>query len=133
MLFDGSPGAQSHRHRFLLGYFLLVGDGFPLPFARAAVVLGLLSADGQSEPVAHTAVATDIHQPLDVELHFGTKRSLHLHVVVDERTDAGQFIVVPFLDLFVQVNIILRQDPLGGIPSYAEDVGKAYLTPFVFW
>src|SRR5690554_7008624 len=85
----------------LLGGFLLAGYGFAFSFARAAVVLGSLTAQGKTRTVAHTAVAPDVHQPLDVGLDLRTQRSFHLERFVQHAADVGQLFVIPILHLGV--------------------------------
>src|SRR5436305_4167681 len=52
--------------RALSSRFLLAGDGLGRTLTGASVGVGALAADRQALAVAQTAVAAEIHQPLDV-------------------------------------------------------------------
>jgi hypothetical protein len=55
----------------LLGYFFLVGNRFALALACAGIRTGTLTAQGKTLAVTQAAVATNIHQTLDIQLNFG--------------------------------------------------------------
>src|ERR1700704_6010866 len=50
----------------LLGHFLLAGDRLGRALAGAGIGVGALAADGQVFAMAQAAIATQIHQPLDI-------------------------------------------------------------------
>ena len=60
----------------LVVLFLLVSDCFLLTLASTGIVFGALTTEGQTETVADTAIAADIHQSLDVHLDFGAEGAL---------------------------------------------------------
>ena len=55
-------------HQFLLGRLLLVSDSLLLTLPRTGVVLGALSTDRETDTMTDSAIATDVHQSLDVHL-----------------------------------------------------------------
>ena len=58
-------------HNYLLfSSFLLVSNSLLATLARTCIILSALAAYGESVTVTYTAVATDVHQTLDVELDF---------------------------------------------------------------
>src|SRR3984885_8952380 len=57
----------------LLRHFLLAGDRLGGTFARARIGVGTLAADGQTAAMAQTAVATQVHEPLDVHRHLAAQ------------------------------------------------------------
>ena len=50
----------------LLGGLLLASDGLLRALAGTRVLLGVLTANGQTTAMTHTAIAADFHQTLDV-------------------------------------------------------------------
>ncbi len=61
------------------------------------VCLGTLTADGKSSAVAQPTVATDIHQPLNVELDLRPKSAFYGVVVFDQVADFARVILRPLL------------------------------------
>ena len=118
-------------HLVLLGRFLLVGDSLLLTLPRTGIVLGALSTDREADTMADTAIATDVHQSLDVHLDGGTELSLDLVFLVDEVTDQGNLLVIPVTDLDVVADTALVEDLPRAAAADTEDVGEAYLTSFV--
>ena len=118
-------------HLVLLGRFLLVGDSLLLTLPRTGVVLGALSTDRETDTMTDSAIATDVHQSLDVHLDGGTELSLDLVFLVDEVTDQGNLLVIPVTDLDVVADTALVEDLPRAAAADTEDVGEAYLTSFV--
>ena len=118
-------------HLVLLGRFLLVGDSLLLTLPRTGIVLGALSTDREADTMADTAIATDVHQSLDVHLDGGTEFSLDLVFLIDEVTDQGNLLVIPVTDLDVVADTALVEDLPRAAAADTEDVGEAYLTSFV--
>jgi hypothetical protein len=54
--------------------------------------------------VPKTSVATDIHQPLDIHVHFSAKRTLDLPIRLDVIPDGGNFFRREVYDLLVRLN-----------------------------
>lgn len=54
--------------------------------------------------MTHTAIATDVHQSLDVQLNFGAEVTLDLVFSTNDLTDLGCLVVVPVLYFQVSVN-----------------------------
>jgi hypothetical protein len=83
--------------------------------------------------VTYAAIATDIHQSLDVKLRFGTKFTLELVVLSEDLTDSIYIIVIPFLDLHVTVNAGPVKHFLCGAPPDAIDIGESHFALLVPW
>src|ERR1700759_1026679 len=71
----------------LLRHFLLAGDGLRGALARACVGVSALAADRQALAVTQAAVATEVHQALDVHRHFAAQVALDEIVAVDGFAD----------------------------------------------
>lgn len=61
----------------LLRLFLLLRNGTTGTFPRSRVSLGTLASHGQSLSVADSAIAADLHQSFDIQVHFSAKFALH--------------------------------------------------------
>jgi len=118
-------------HLVLLGRFLLVGDSLLLTLPRTGIVLGALSTDREADTMADTAIATDVHQSLDVHLDGGTELSLDLVLLVDEVTNKGHLLVIPVSDLDVVVDTALVKDFPGAAAADTVNVGETDLTSLV--
>ena len=115
----------------LLGCFLLVGNGLLLTLTGTCVVLGALATHRKTCTMADATVATDIHEALDVHLDGRAELTLDLVLVVDEVTDSGDLIVVPFTHFDSRVDAALVQDGPGAAAAVAEALGEAYISVFV--
>ena len=76
--------------------------------ARTRIRVRTLPVDRQTTAMPKSAVAAEIHQPLDVELHFTTKIALDLVVSVEDVTDQLDFRVAEFLNPLVFRDLLLR-------------------------
>src|SRR6266513_165778 len=72
---------------------LLAGDGFGRPLTGAGIGMGALAADRQSATMPQPAVATEVHQPLDIHGHFAPQVPLDHIVAVDHLADLQHFLV----------------------------------------
>ena len=115
----------------LLGSFLLVSDCFLLTLASAGVVLGALSAEGETKTVTDTTVATDIHQSLDVHLHLGAECAFHFVLIVDDVAEGVLLVIGPVLHLLAFVDAGLGQDLFGSATSDTVDIFKP-ISPLLF-
>jgi hypothetical protein len=117
--------------QFLFSGFLLVRHSLALAFASAAVVLGPLSAQGQSRAVPDASIATDIHQSLDVQLNLRAEFTFDFEAVSNNSTDLRELVVVPVLNLGIEFDTRFFQDVTCPAPADAVDVGESNLTPLV--
>ena len=97
----------------LFSSFLLVSNSFLATLARAGVVLGALTAHGETIAVTNAAIATDVHQSLDVHLHLATEVTFHFVFVTDYLTHCGCLGIGPILDAGVLVDTGLLEDCSG--------------------
>ena len=68
--------------------------------ARTGIVLRALTADRKTDTVADAAVATDVHQSLDVQLNGRAELAFDLESLLgDGVTDRGDLVVAPLLNL----------------------------------
>ena len=119
-----------HNSSGLLGRLLLVGNGFLLALAGAGVVLGALATYGKTDTVADSAVASDVHQTLDVHLDGRTEFTFDL-VLADGLADRGCLGIVPVTDLDTIIDSALLEDLPRRAATDSEDIGQTYLSPFV--
>src|SRR5262249_10286052 len=106
---------RRHRESLLFGRFLLAGDrALARSLARARIRVSPLSAHRQSAAMPHSAVAIDLHQPLDVLADVLAQIALDLSLVGYDLTDLPHVVFGQILDPGVPV------DP-GGV----EDVIRA--------
>ncbi len=80
-----------------------------------------------------TSVTSDIHKTLDVQLSCGTELALNLILVCNRLSYCSNLVICPILHLDVAVDAVLIKDFLGRRATNSEDIGKTYLSPFVFW
>jgi hypothetical protein len=109
---------------------LLVGYCLPLALAGAGVVLGPLAAEGQAETVTDAALATNVHQALDVHLDLRAKLTFNANLG-DDFADFGDFVVVPVLDALVLGDSGLGENFRGAGASDAVDVGQGNYSSLV--
>src|SRR5580698_4213556 len=69
------------------------------PLPRAGVRVGALSVDREAAAVTEAAVAAEVHQALDVHLHFATKIALDLVVGLEELSDLLDVVLGQLLGL----------------------------------
>src|SRR5580658_11031576 len=67
---DRAANQNPNGRLSLFGDFLLAGDGDRLAFARAGVGMSALTAHRQALAMAQSAIAAQIHEPLDVHRDF---------------------------------------------------------------
>ena len=117
----------------LLGCLLLVGYGLLASLAGAGVVLGTLTANGESETMTDSAVATDIHKTLDVHLDGRAELSLDSVLRGDFCTDGSNLSIVPVTNLEGSVDSALLENLLRRRAADSEDIGETYLSAFIVW
>ena len=95
----------------MLAHLLLLGD-LPAPRALAAARVGLraLSAHRQAPPVAHAAVAADLHQALDVLRALPAQVALDGQLAVDRLAQLDHLVVGQVLDVGVRRHAGLLED-----------------------
>src|SRR6185437_5781538 len=74
---NGRRGAErATGERPLLRHLLLAGDRHRLALAGAGVGVRALATHRQAAPMAQSAIAAEIHQPLDVHRHLAPEVAL---------------------------------------------------------
>lgn len=53
--------------------------------------------------MADTTVSTDVHEPFNVHLHFRAQCTFHFVLIGNQAADLVLFVIVPVLNLFVEV------------------------------
>src|SRR5690606_3798953 len=91
-------------------------------FTGASVGVGALPADGQSAAVPKAPVATEVHEPLDVERHLAARVPLHLEVRVDDLADTADFVLIEVVRALVERNFRHLADQLGPMRAYSVNV-----------
>src|SRR5213082_1143134 len=79
--------------------------------AGACIRLGALAANRQATAMAEAAVATEVHQALDVDRHFATQVAFDRHAA-DFFADLLEVSVGQVLDLSIERNTALGADLL---------------------
>src|SRR5690606_17849045 len=72
---------------------LLAGDRLGRPLAGAGIGVGPLPAGRQAATMAQPAITAEVHQPLDVQLHFAPQVALDHVVAVDDLADLQHFLI----------------------------------------
>src|SRR6185312_5686461 len=86
------------RGRALLGDFLLPGDCHGLALAGAGIGMRPLAANRKPTPMPQAAVASKVHQPLDVHRHFTPEITLHAIIPINQLTDAKHLLIGKLVD-----------------------------------
>src|SRR4051812_8048138 len=86
--------------------------------------MGALAADRKALAVTQTAVAGQVHEPLDVHRGLATKVALDGKVAVDRFADVQDFLIGEVLDPAVGSDPELGRDLLGRGMTNAVDVGQ---------
>ena len=118
-------------HPVLLGCLLLVRNGLLLSLPGASIVLRALATDRETDTVTDPAVATDIHETLDVHLDGGTEFAFNLVLLGNEGTDGSDLLVIPVSDLDVVIDSAILENLSRGAAADPEDIGKTYFSSFV--
>jgi len=79
--------------------------------------------------MAKTAVAPDIHEPLDVHGSFGAQRALDLVIALDLPPETIHIVVVEILSASIRVDTTRRDDFLRARRADAEYVCQCDLDP----
>src|SRR5690554_1924420 len=124
---------QRACHLLLAGRLLLAGNGAARTLAGTCVRLGALTANGQAATVTQAAVATDIHEALDVQLDLAPQVTLDLVLLLHHATEAGDLGFRQVLDPGVRADLGLDQNLLGTGESDAVDVRQGVLNALVAW
>jgi hypothetical protein len=100
------------------------------PLAGARVRSRPLAAHRQLPLVAHSAVAADVDQPLDVLADLLAEVALDLFAFLDDLADLVDLVLGERLDFLVLVDLGLVQDRVRLRAADPVDVGEADLDPF---
>ena len=99
--------------------------------ARAGVGLGALAVDRHAAAMADTAVAADVHEPLDVLRALAAKVAFDGNRPVDGLAQAHDFFFGQVADLGIGIDAQGREDGVRGRPAHAVDVGETDLDPLL--
>ena len=78
------------------------------------------------------AVATDVHQSLDVQLNGRAELAFDLESLLgDGVTDRGDLVVAPLLNLQFGIHVGLFEDRQGGAATDPVDIGQPYIPSFI--
>src|ERR1051326_2632422 len=117
----------------LLRHLLFPGDRLGRAFARARVRMSALPTHRKPAAMTQTAIADEIHQPLDVHRHFAAEIALHQIIAVDDFADLDHFGIGEIADAAVLLNANLLADLLGFGLADAMDVAQADFDPLLGW
>src|SRR5207237_1649460 len=118
---------------FLRG-FLLAGDcALARTLARTRIGVRALAANRQTAAVTHSAVAVDLHQPLDVEAGVLAEIALDLSFVRDHLTNLANVILGKVFHPDVAIHGRLLKDVRRPRTADAEDIRQSDFDPLVEW
>jgi hypothetical protein len=83
--------------------------------------------------MAQSAIASDVHQSLDVHLDFTAHCPFDLVVGLDDGANRCDFFVVELAHLLVDINTGLGKNLSGARFANAEDVRQANFCPLISW
>jgi hypothetical protein len=118
---------------WVLGLFL-AGDRLGRAFARARVGVGALAMNRQAATMAEAAVATEIHQPLNVHRDFTTEIAFHREFTVDGFADLQDLAVGQLIDAAICRDFHALTDLLGELRANAVNILRFWvgmLTPAI--
>src|SRR5437868_3924335 len=101
---------------------LLACDGLGRALARARIGVGPLTAHRQTATMTQAAIATEVHQALDVDADFTTQIALDHIVAVDHFADLEHFGVAELIDATIHRDLHLLQNLTGDLLTDAMDV-----------
>jgi hypothetical protein len=81
--------------------------------------------------VPNTAIAVDLHKPLDILADLPAQLTLDYEVAVDLLTDAGYLFVGQFADLGLRRNGRMITYPAGYARAYSENVAQRHGHAFI--
>src|SRR5579872_2079456 len=122
--------ANRNRKLFATAYslfallFLLSGNRFGRPLARARIGVRALTTHRQPAAVTQATIATEVHQALDVDAYLATKIALDHVVAIDHFADLQHFLVGQLTDATVGRNLHLLHDLGGSLRADAVDILK---------
>src|SRR6202171_5085760 len=116
--------------RSALWRYLFAGDRASLALARARIGVGALTPHRQIFTMTEPAIAAEILQPLDVELHLAAKIALDLIFAVDHLADLRNFLVGELAHAPLGRDFERGHDVLGALLADAVDVLQPDLNPF---
>src|SRR5438128_871404 len=114
---------RTTKNELLLRCFLLTGDrALARSLACARVRVRPLTAHRQSTTMPHSAVAVDLHQPLDIEANVLAEVALDFESVRNHLPDLPHIILGQILDARVLVDTRFHEDLVRRRTADAEDV-----------
>src|SRR5262249_35674908 len=122
------PSALSWGLPLLYG-LLLRDRALARALSRPRVGPGALAAHRQAAPVAHPAIAANLHQPLDVHRDLFAEVSFHAALFFDDPADLPDVIFRQVLDANVRADPRVPQDPVRSEPPDPIDVREADFHP----
>src|SRR5262249_45290587 len=111
--------------------FLLAGDGLGWAFAGARVGVGALSTNRQAAPVTQSAVAAEIHQPLDVHRNLAPQVAFAHVVAVAHLAGLQHFLIRELRHPARLIDVHLLHDLLSLRRADAMDVLQGDLHPLI--
>jgi DNA polymerase I-like protein with 3'-5' exonuclease and polymerase domains len=117
------PGVPNWRPGVVL--FLLPETNRPLgTTTRPGVCASPLTANWHASSVPEAAIASDVHQSLDVHGDFTPQITLNPQLLVDDVTQPLDFIFSEIPNSGIRVNASSLEELLAGVQSNTVDVGE---------
>src|SRR5262245_9373319 len=101
------------------------------PLAGAGVGVGALAAHGQTAAMPRPAVAPEVHQALDAELHVAAKIALDPEVRLDRVADLADVVLVEIVGALVARDARVGEHDLSRVATDAVDVRQRNFDPLV--
>src|ERR1043165_8135004 len=114
----------------LLRCFLLTCNCLTLTFTGTAVSTGTLTTQRKTFTVTQTTITSDIHEALNVHLHFRTQLTFNLELTGEYISDSSLLIIVPVSSFLIEIDTCFCKDVLSSAWANTINVGKSFLTMF---
>src|SRR5260221_10585124 len=98
------------RYSLFAKLLLLAGNRLGRTLARARIGVGALTAHRQAAAMTQAAIATEVHQTLDVDADLTTKVALDQIVAVDHFADLQDFLIAELADAAIRGDLDLLDD-----------------------
>src|SRR6185295_14193263 len=122
---------QSNNQLFLAGRLLLRDGGASWSFACASIRVRTLATHRQRTTMSQTAIATDVHQTLDVHLNALAQVALDLSLHFQNVTDAAQFVFTQISNARVEIDTRFLEYRIRARAANAVDISETDLGSLV--
>lgn len=109
------------------------GNGLLRAFAGSGIRPGSLSSAGQISAMAHSPIAANFYQPLDVHLNFAAEITFDLECLGNIIAQEGYIVLAQVFHPNIRIDPGLFDDVSGSRGANPIDVLQPNFNPFVAW